>query len=181
MSWALTAVTAAEPSAAFVGMTCLNEVVQGATVYNRIGSKIMMKSCRIRFNLSMLANPALAFLRIAVVYDRQPNGAFPAIADVFGDSVTGTVNANSPLNIANVRRFTPIRDQVVTFDTAADLSKHIDWYMPLRALTEFKASAGNIGDITTGSLLLIMASQSHTSAPMFYTGAICSRLRYDDN
>jgi hypothetical protein len=40
----VTAAAGGEPTAAFVGITEINDVRQGASFYNRIGAKIVLKS-----------------------------------------------------------------------------------------------------------------------------------------
>jgi len=180
ITWGLSAVTSGEPGAAFVGMTCLNEVLQSATVYGRVGAKILMKSIRLRAQFYLAADPSLAWVRVAVIYDRQPNGAYPLIGDIFADANTGAVPFSAGLNITNKGRFTVFRDQVIPFDSGRALTWSLDWFMNCRLQTEYKASAGSIADITTGSLLLVIASLNQTSNPVFGTGSVCSRIRYDD-
>jgi len=181
INWVLGAVAAAEPGAVFTGMTCINEIQQGATVYNRVGSKILMKSIRLRMMLFPALGTAMNFMRVAIVYDRQPNGAYPTIGDIFAEDVTGTTTHTAPLNIANVRRFTPLRDQMITVDPAKALVNSIDWYITCRMQTEYKGSTNTIGDITTGSLLLIISSYNPVSVSSFPAGGVSVRIRYDDS
>ena len=47
----VTAATGTEPGTLFGGITCLNEVLQGAAFYNRVGSKIKMISLQIKFDI----------------------------------------------------------------------------------------------------------------------------------
>lgn len=105
-------------TAAFV---CVNLPVQGAAFYNRVASRIRMRSLMIRAHIYASGNNLVALLiptmaRIMVVYDRQPNGALPTPADLLtaygsSGSVTSTVFDN--LNMNNKDRFTVLMDNQV--------------------------------------------------------------------
>jgi len=181
IAWNMGAAAFAEPSAAYTGITELNDIQQGAGVYERIGVKILMRSIRIRAFFSAAASPVMTTFRVACVYDRQPNGAAPAIADIFTDTrVAGatTTDIISGINITNKNRFTVLRDQMFNFDVAIRESLDLDWFIPCRLQTEFKASGGSIADISTGSILFIVAALSATSLPNM---SVCrSRIRYED-
>ena len=106
----VTAVTGTEPGTLFGGITCLNEVLQGAAFYNRIGSKIKMISLHVKFDIFQGTTTAGAFAnsRYMIVYDRQPNGAFPTISTLpaVNDSAPTTSTACAGINMANRSRFT---------------------------------------------------------------------------
>jgi len=179
VAWALSAAAFTEPNVAYTGITELNDIQQGATVYERIGVKVLMRSIRFRCTLTANASPCLAIVRLAVVYDRQPNGAAPAIGDVFVDcNGAGGTALSTGVNITNKNRFTVLRDQMITIDSAGSLSHDVDWFIPCRLQTEFKASGATIGDISTGSILLIAGATNVTS--FINLGNIRSRIRYED-
>lgn len=179
ITWALGAAAFAEPSAAFTGITELNNILQGAGVYERIGVKILMKNIRIRGMLYAHQTTDLCYVRLSVVYDRQPNGAAAAITDIFQDSNgAAATNIDSGVNITNKNRFTVLRDQCITFDPAHSLSCGIDWFIPCRLQTEYKASGVTIGNISTGSILLIAAA-INASGYVNFTN-FRSRIRYED-
>lgn len=183
ITWGLPTVTSGDPTAAFVGMTCLNEITQGAGVYQRVGNKILMRNVRIKGFFAVAAATDIVIVRMSVVYDRQPNGAYPTIGDIYANATTGATTQTVGLNISNVRRFTPLRDQQIEIDAGRGLMVPFDWYIPCRLQTEFKASTPSITDITTGSLLLVISAvPGHTgSLVTFATGGLVSRVRYDDS
>lgn len=151
------AVAFTEPNVALAnGYTHLVLPIQGATVYNRVGNKVNVKSIRIRCTLCAGASANPCTVRTLVVYDRQANGAAPAIATILADANTGATTAVSDINIANRNRFYVIRDQIHALDMALCFTKNIDLYAKGNWPMEFSASAGNIGDITTGSFLFIV-------------------------
>jgi hypothetical protein len=168
----------AEPAAAFAGITELNDVRQGAAFYNRIGSKITMKSIMLDFDLVGTLATTQNLVRWALVYDRQPNAAFPAIADVFANN-TGVTGFYQGVNMVNRSRFQVIRDQTVQIDAGVGLTHHVHEYCKGRWDVEFKADAGTIGDISTGSLLLIIG---YTNSTVSSTQLISmqTRVRYFD-
>ena len=180
IAWNMGAAAFAEPGLAFTGMTELNDIQAGAAVYERVGAKVMIRSIRIRTAFTANNTPCLGVCRVAVVYDRQPNGAAPGIADLFQDlRVAGatTTDLMSGINIANKNRFTVLRDQSFIFDSS-HLATSIDWFIPCRLQTEYRATASSIGDISTGAIFFVVAAQNTTSfLNMLYCRA---RIRYED-
>jgi len=178
----------------------LNLPVEGASFYNRIGRKILMRSVHITGMLKTTNNGAgniAEYLRIMLVYDRQTNGAAPAIADVLADydqAGNTTTDAYSKMNMNNVERFLILRDHRVQIpdngvsalerSEAAimnyDSQANINWFVKLTDLeTHFKASAGSVGDIATGALYLITFGPV-ASATAGYSIIYNARLRYHD-
>jgi len=179
ITWALSAAGFAEPGVAFTGITELNDIQQGATVYQRIGVKVLMRSIRLRGTLQASAITALCHVRLAVIYDRQPNGAAPAIGDIYVDcNGAGGTSLSSSINITNKNRFTVLRDQLIPMDPAQELTKEVDWFIPCRLQSEYKASGATIGDISTGSLILV-AGAINAAGFTNFSNFRC-RIRYED-
>ena len=88
----------------WTGFSCINLMRQGATIFNRIGNKVVVKSIQVRCGLNLYSGVPSSIIRAALIYDRQPNGAYPAIGEIFADT-TGVTNRWAPLNIANRSRF----------------------------------------------------------------------------
>nr|QXP07754.1 MAG: putative capsid protein [Arizlama virus] len=171
------AVAGSEPAAAYTGLSELNCVPQGATVANRIGNKIVVKSLMVRFSLTC-PNDHMAEMRAMVIYDRQPNGAFPAIGDILLNQPAGNTTYYSGLNIANKSRFLILRDQFAVCDDGGGYVKHCDWYIKGRWETEFGANAGTIGDIRTGAIYVLIYYTLATAAAT--VSDIQCRVRYLD-
>lgn len=182
-------VTGAEP-AAFAGLCELNCVQAGNAFYQRIGTKINVKSVMLRFQfLNSIVTATGAFselpavLRYMVIYDRQTNGAFPAMTDILQNNDTGAVTLGSSVNITNRDRFVVLRDKQVELDYANQQGAWITEYIKCPSLdVQFKSSSDTIGDITTGAIYL-MVFGTYQDGPAF-TGAqiqsIQSRVRYYD-
>ena len=174
------AISSGEPALAFRGITEVNCIPQGATVANRIGNKVIVKSVHARILISAAPGAATQEVaRVMLVYDRQPNGAFPAIGDILLDQPAGTTNLQASINIANKSRFTILRDQRLLFDQGRGTTNYCDWYIKGRWEVEFGATTGNIGDFRTGSILFIAYLPLATGATVTMTQP-GFRIRYFD-
>jgi len=173
-------------TAGFIGPV-VQPPVEGSSFYHRIGRRTRGVSLEIKgivsptldVNATAPVNAQLA--RIIILYDRQANGANPAIADVLNAyNNAGATSGGTPydsLNMNNRDRFiilrdrfmylpplatlggTPAKIQGVTVDPYANKSLIYHEFIKLKGLqTHYKASTGGIGDIATGSFLILTIS-----------------------
>ena len=178
-------------------------VQQGAGISNRIGNKIALKSLRFRAALFPTGNGAGQVIpyqtRWVIVYDRQPNGVYPLVSDIFGDitvaNAIGPGDYLSSINPTNFDRFIVLCDkmismgQVLTGSSAGqgqttETSMGIDEFIKLKGLeTMFKSStAGSpIADITTGALYLYVQADGMPSGSEDWCLDCKMRLRFYDN
>lgn len=174
----------------------LNAVTEGTSYKTRLGARVKLKSIDLHiwpyFGGAGANYAAGEVNRIMLVYDSQANGAYPASADLL-KATGGSTLATSPVNLENRDRFLILREYYFTNPTAAAGSgaalnnaavnarvpEHcIHWYVKLKNMeTIFKATAGAIGDIASGALLLVTVSESIT--PPFGL-SVTSRLRFYD-
>lgn len=184
-------VAGTEPAAFATGMTEINDVQAGNAFYQRIGTKINVRSIMMRFRLTNSTETAggawstqPAHIRYMMVYDRQPNGTFPAITDVLQNNDAGVVTHGSSVNIANRDRFAVLLDRNIELSEGESHARWVSEYISCPNLqTQFRSSAGTIGDITTGSLLFICFGIIQLG-PAFDAGQIQNaqfRIRYADN
>lgn len=182
----------------------LNGVVEGASFYNRVGRRTHMKSVHITGFINETGNGGGVpeYLRVMLVYDRQPNGNFPAIADLlldYGSDGTTFTTSISKLNMNNVERFAIIRDtRLIVPNNShaagvnADLGSmlpygesqcKINMFVPLKDLeTHYKANAAGInqiGNVATGGLYLVTIGNVAAGANG-YQIQYNARLRYID-
>lgn len=194
----LKAFDVAHTSSAFAAggtFTVLNTPVNGAELYQRVGRKIYMKSLQIRGIIQNTATDIQDMLRIAVVYDSQPNAALPVnLNAVFQDSNAGAATSVfSEINLINRQRFKILKDYQImipsVFNAAGVLTNvgfydqktesfSLNWFIKLRGLEAvFNATnGGTIADITSGSIFLVTFCSSATDWSFEFT----SRLRYYD-
>lgn len=182
-------------------VTALNLIRAGSSYFNRIGRKIEMQSIRLVAEVLPLRTIAAQdYIRILIIYDRQTNGALPAITDIL--QTTDQAGANSTtsfsgLNLNNRDRFVVLRDHHVTLpsmtDTAGVITNlgledpisrtfNFDDYVKLRGmLVQYKADSAPavIGDIATGSLLLVTLGAQAAGTAGFQLN-VETRLRYKD-
>lgn len=191
----------------------LNPVAVGSSFFNRVGRKIEMKSLHIHGkilartgaagNLNANASNTQEYVRFVVFYDRQTNGALPALTDVFQNTDNQGNNYNtvySDINLNNRERFLILMDErrampavspagVITPTTDSNQCKEGLWqinrFIKLKGLlTHFKADSASpvIGDVSTGGLFYAVIGESTPGAPDVsqYVTYISARLRYDD-
>lgn len=173
--------TGSEPAVPFTGITEFNCVPQGATSYNRIGTKILIKSIDFRCVFSMNGTaPTHNSVRYMIVYDRQPNGAFPAFSDIFSTNISTAPTFFSGVNMANRSRFIILRDRVQTLDPDGSGTFSVKEFIKTKLETQFRTNTGNIGDITTGALYLVAISLTGSAASYSTMGSATFRIRYFD-
>lgn len=186
-----------------VAILLLNGVQNGSSFYNRIGNKIEMKSLEFRSQIAVNSNAMVGsheYLRFAIIYDAQPNGANPTWADIFTsyqENGTTTSTNWSFLNINNRERFKVFADWTFSAPWASDsppssqdntaannCQEAVNFHRFIklkRLVTNYKGSSNpaTIGDIATGSLLFV-ALGNRASGAANYNVNVSARLRYYD-
>jgi hypothetical protein len=158
----------------------LNGLAPGTAVTQRLGRKVVLT--RLEFSLLNASTPTTGLdqvQRILLIWDRQTNGAAPAILDV--------LSAGSPtslFNPDNATRFKILFDWIkpVNASTESDsivATGHVS--IPLRLPVQFNGGgAGSVADIVSGSLYLItlgsLASGATAGSVTGYT-----RVYFTDN
>lgn len=181
----------------------INLIQVGSSMFNRVGRKIEMRSIRLVCNIQTLnvtratIQPTLG--RIMIIYDRQTNGANPALADFLQDTdQTGanTTNAYSGLNMNNRERFVTLLDKKINlpqatctagvmtnvFPNGEPIPETFDEFRRLKGLTtHFKADSNPavIGDIATGGLFILSLAEDPAGTELYqYSWNV--RLKYVD-
>ena len=160
-------------------------IAQGASVNQRVGKKIKLKSLACRgwiYNDTAASANDVAFL---IVYDRRPTGSLPAITDILVAANSAAFN-----NDANSGRFQIMkRDDFVLLgvpaigSTMTDCSAvSADFYLNLRNLPcTFKAAGtGAIGDIEEGALYLVTVGNNTGGSNNGAFGSLAFRTRFID-
>jgi len=167
------------------GMTCLNCGVQeGTSFYERIGSKIVIKSISLKGWLQASTNTEMRKItRSMILYDRQPNGAYPGINDVLAINGIGPAERDimTGLNMDNRSRFSILRDKILPTTNYGTKEQAIPIceYITGRWEVEYGSSTGLIGDIKTGAILWLLFTNDHQAADTFLMSYV-SRIRYYD-
>lgn len=175
-----TVITAAQTTA---NLVLLNAIDDGTLATQRIGRRTVMTSIEYRFEASLAATTAgNSPIRLLIVYDRQPNGALAASTDIV------TVdNIGSMMNLNNSKRFKVLVDEIIEeLGTAGPGGFYRKGFRDFTAKgrktglpCEFKGSAGDITDITTGALIAAIWQNGNliTASP---TNLLWVRTRFTD-
>lgn len=139
-------------------ITLIATIAQGASVNQRVGKKILLKSLQCRGSVRNGTTATLNDVAVLIVYDRRPTGSLPAITDILDTATSRSFN-----NDANSGRFKILKrsDFVLSGIPATTNgdgpSCNFDWFLKLHSLPEtFKAAGtGAIGDIEEGALYLV--------------------------
>jgi hypothetical protein len=193
-----------DPNTAPFNIVLLNGIQQGSGIFNRIGTRIEMKSVKIRGLIRPIITSVQSSGRMILFYDRQPSsvGTPPTASDLLQDTDqtgTSTTIGSSEININNRDRFAIIRDSTfyfpaVTF-TAGVVTNPPVWptpsgtgaftyneYVKLKGLlTQYKSNSNpsTVADIATGSLWLAWTQHGTPTAGSWeFDGGV--RLRYND-
>lgn len=141
-------------------ITLIATIPQGTTVNTREGKSAQLTSVRVRGFIESKAATTVAQAACYLVWDRQPNKALAAIADVLVSA-----SSNAFPNRENAQRFVIIKSWRYGFagNTTAPAAQPttipVDDYvkLPRECVTSFTSAdtTGVIGDIISGALLFI--------------------------
>jgi len=138
------------------GMAAFNIVSNGSAFYQRNGSKINIKSVQLKAQI-MKQGTADVMIRLMLVYDRQANGAYPAIGDILQINDAMGVEFYSGLNMQNKSRFSMIRDKTYNVSMGGPIITDVNEFCKGKPTwdSEFSTNTGTVSDIRTGAMYLI--------------------------
>jgi len=172
---------AGDPLFADERVQCVNGVAVGAAPYQRVGSSIelvqLQWDCYL-YPTEGIANTFNDVFKLALVYDRQPNGTLPSFDDIFTAQYAGGGTSNDPMspqNVDNIARFFVLRDMkwnlapsldqfeglglfpttVNTFGTAKRGNMISDKCSLMNLPTIYSGSGHTLSNITTGALYFV--------------------------
>lgn len=159
-----------------VGALC-NGIVPGSGASNRIGRKIVMKSILLRWSIALSPTTTQGgTFRVMIVYDKQANATAPVVTDILLSA-----NYTSQNNLSNRDRFVILSDMITDpISAGGNYSLSGKLYKKLNLETMYNAGvAGTIGDITTGSLYILIGNNGTfaTAQPII---TYETRVRYED-
>jgi len=159
-------------------------VPQGASVNQRVGKKILLKSLQCRGSFFANSTATINDIAMLIVYDKRPTGSLPAITDIL--TAANNIAFN---NDANSGRFVIMKrtDEVLVGNptAAANLTERTiissDFFLDLKSMpVAFKAAGtGAIGDIEQGALYIITVG-SNSAGTTAATASISFRTRFVD-
>jgi hypothetical protein len=152
----------------------LNLIPPGSGSWNRIGRKAQLQSVRLRGTAQFIGTPGSAgltvqnWMRMVVVWDKQPSGTQPAWDTIFGITPQSGTEASTllaPLRYDNMDRFQVLKDTVVSPNDCLPVgvaatgqttqSIPFDCYIPLKGretVYSGQTATQTIADISSGGL-----------------------------
>lgn len=159
-------------------LTLLNGCSQGDNLNNRDGRQIFIQSIQIKFRAEFNAAAATAQpVRFILFYDKQSNGAAPAVSELLDTATAGAVDA---LRLLTTRkRFKILADRRYYVAQNAGPGGIVDdIYLKKPITVQYNANnTGGITDITTNSLYYLMTSDEPANAPF---AGFFSRVRFTE-
>lgn len=173
--------------------TMLSRISTGTNFYNRIGNRVWLKSCELRWTIQLkaitaagLTPPPSIWGRVLLVYDAQPNGDNPNWANIIENRNYLGATDQGPWAYPNVNykeRFKIFMDkQFLLHQTLADLTPgskvvtrgvtdykqennngHI--FVKIDRPTVYKANDNNVTAAATGSLVLLTYAKPYNWVP----------------
>lgn len=138
-------------------ISLINTVAQGAGVSQRIGKKWRMLSCEVKGEMSSNSATLHSTNLYAVVYDKRPTGALPAITDIY-DSVSPASHQKDD----NKGRFVIVKEwrNSLIGSTASPTNMTFrtlgaNFSLGNKLVVNKSAGTGAIGDIEQGALYFL--------------------------
>lgn len=153
-------------------LTLLATIAQGDTLQQRVGQRVMLTNLLIRGQVASGSTTATALATLIIVYDRQPQGALPAITDVLDASISNSfqrVDFRDRFFLCARWDFNLTGNSVTPATGGENI--RLDFNVALRkpATYDQTATTGAIGTIRTGALYAITVGNNAagTTAPNF--------------
>lgn len=163
------------------GLTLINGSNQGDASYEHIGKNASGQSIALEAEFYQpQTDVSSSAVRLMIIYDRQPNGAYPAIGDILADNASAPT-FDSAINIGYRERFLVLRDCQFTLDPAQSLSHHYETYCKRQLDINFSGTSNAIASVASGAIYLLCfyVQLTGTTAPLMLTHH--SRFRYYDS
>lgn len=151
-----------------------NGIALGNDDFQRIGNQVTNKYIKCKGDVTF--PDSTNKVRVLLLQDKQPNGAFPTIGDLFTFTTQPIVSFLTPDSKA---RFNVLRDKVYSGGSQGPTSRPLDWYVPLKnTRTVYSAAGDSIVAIRTNAYYLVAISDS-TVVPNPVVNLAC-RIAYTD-
>lgn len=148
----------------------LNLVAQGDNFNTRDGAEIICKSALVRGSFTVA--DSYNIIRMMLIWDTDPNGAYPVLSDILEAPANPT---HSAIAIDSTKRFVVLHDRMYKVDTD-DPVVNFKFYKKLNHKSTFSGTAAAISSLDKGGLYLFCVSDSSAAT---HPGLTCyTRLRY---
>lgn len=154
----------------------LNQLAQGVSNGQRIGSQVSIKSCAYRYELDLPALPANQVPtsgRVMLIWDKQPNGSLSTYTNIFGVN-----NYLSFMTPGNADRFVVLRNQQFSLSPNGDQVLFFEGYCKINMRSTYSSDGSS--NPQTGALLLVYIGDQGPAVNQPTING-CWRVRYMDN
>lgn len=159
----------------------LNGCGVGTDNTQRIGRRTSLISCRVKGSLT--TGGSNSTVTLALVYDRQPNGALAAYTDIYN---VGFTNGNAALPYQDQSdRFVILKSEDFIVSSAGNGNEKVgatvlvDWFVDLKGVDcSFITTGTSIAAIDQGALLLVSLNQLGALMP---TQNLITLVKFVDN
>lgn len=144
-------------SGVFTSGVLLNGMAQGDSAQTREGRVILMKKLQLCWSVYLAgASTGGAPFRIKVVYDKQSNGAAPAITDILQNDDFHAFN-----NLFSNPRFVTLYDHITPpISATGEYCQAGKVLIPMNLQCHYSGTGGTIGSINSGAIYIFCAQQS---------------------
>lgn len=164
-------------------VTLLNAIDSGTELNNRLGDRVALTGLQIRGVVAAgSTGSAPVQATFAIIYDRQPQGALPAITDIYTAIASAAFQTTSSRDRFKILgRWNHVVMGVFATPTTGCEERQIDLHLFFREQVTYTTSqsSGAIGNIKTGGLYLLTYGDlaASTAAPNF---SLRFRLNFAD-
>lgn len=158
-------------------ISSLDVMAQGDTDATRSGNLIRVKSIQWEGFATIHASAANTSLRIMVILDKQSNGANPGLSDILNDPSAGDAIVSSR-NIDGMHRFVVLYDRKFVLSQTGQGIVKWKFYKKCSLPIRYDGNAGDITDLASNNILLVMVSNEPTNSPAITHSG---RIRFIDN
>ena len=139
-----------------------NNLSQGDDASTRTGNGVGNKSITIRVNgvWNVLSANPMHNLRVMLVKDKQPNGAFPSAATFLQN-----VSFQSGVKDSSLARFKILYDKTMAISQYGPGGMNFKISKRLKDFTKYSGNAGTIADIQTNAYWLYLISDQAANGP----------------
>lgn len=141
----------------------MNAIAEGASFQERIGEVASLKRIDVRLTFDKHANnnDPVTFVRVMLVWDKQPNGGLATVGSILENPNihVGNEDANilSQLNAQTRPRFGILKDSLLPMSDGHNANRTLKWSVGLsNRKVQYNGAGGAIANINTGALLLLV-------------------------
>lgn len=160
-------------------------LAEGVASGNRVGVKVHFKSWDVRMNITTMLNATIAtgttaitgtpaIMDVFYVWDKQPDGATPAVATIFTTTTTPLTFGN----IGQLDRFVVLRRKRYVLDGVDALLFEEQEHIPLDITTRFPDATG--APNTNDFYIVAICNNAQAAATLNGGISYVSRLKFTD-